>query len=131
MPQWNTVSEPGEQAYEVGHGKPPVETRWGPGQSGNPKGRPKGSSSTARKLARAKRSASVDALVAIAKRAHDPGAKADVLREAREAISLLLRYSDGEPGAANVPTDLEEHRASAAEDDVDTAPPVLGEEVAA
>lgn len=29
--------------YEVGHGRPPVATRFKPGQSGNPKGRPKAS----------------------------------------------------------------------------------------
>ena len=29
--------------YEVGYGKPPVETRFRKGQSGNPRGRPKGS----------------------------------------------------------------------------------------
>ena len=29
--------------YEVGYGKPPVNTRFKPGQSGNPKGRPRGS----------------------------------------------------------------------------------------
>jgi len=28
--------------YEVGKGQPPLETRWRPGQSGNPKGRRKG-----------------------------------------------------------------------------------------
>jgi hypothetical protein len=28
--------------YEVGKGRPPQRTRWKPGQSGNPKGRPKG-----------------------------------------------------------------------------------------
>lgn len=27
--------------YEVGHGRPPKDTRWKKGQSGNPKGRPK------------------------------------------------------------------------------------------
>lgn len=32
---------------EVGYGKPPVETRFKPGQSGNPGGRPKGVSLTA------------------------------------------------------------------------------------
>lgn len=29
--------------YEVGYGKPPKHSRFGPGKSGNPKGRPKGS----------------------------------------------------------------------------------------
>lgn len=29
--------------YEVGYGKPPTSTRFAPGRSGNPKGRPKGS----------------------------------------------------------------------------------------
>ena len=29
--------------YEVGYGRPPKHTRFKPGQSGNPKGRPKGS----------------------------------------------------------------------------------------
>ena len=29
--------------YEVGYGKPPKSSRWKKGQSGNPKGRPKGS----------------------------------------------------------------------------------------
>jgi hypothetical protein len=29
--------------YKVGKGRPPLATRWKPGQSGNPKGRPKGS----------------------------------------------------------------------------------------
>ena len=33
--------------YEVGYGKPPVNTRFKPGQSGNPKGRPRGSKSFA------------------------------------------------------------------------------------
>jgi hypothetical protein len=28
--------------YEVGKGRPPLSTRWKPGQSGNSKGRPKG-----------------------------------------------------------------------------------------
>jgi len=31
-----------ERDYEVGRGKPPLHSRFKPGQSGNPKGRPKG-----------------------------------------------------------------------------------------
>ena len=31
-----------EPTYEVGYGKPPQATRFQPGKSGNPKGRPKG-----------------------------------------------------------------------------------------
>ena len=33
----------GDRGYKVGYGKPPRHTRFKPGQSGNPKGRPKGS----------------------------------------------------------------------------------------
>jgi hypothetical protein len=33
---------PDRKTYAVGHGKPPEATRFKPGQSGNPKGRPKG-----------------------------------------------------------------------------------------
>ncbi len=37
--------------YEVGYGKTPKETRFKPGQSGNPRGRPKHSKNTATLLA--------------------------------------------------------------------------------
>ena len=33
---------PEKEPYEVGYGKPPKHTRFKPGQSGNPKGRPRG-----------------------------------------------------------------------------------------
>lgn len=36
---------PEESEYEVGYGKPPMGSRWKPGQSGNPKGRPRKSTS--------------------------------------------------------------------------------------
>ena len=32
--------------YEIGYGRPPKSTRFKPGQSGNPKGRKKGSKNT-------------------------------------------------------------------------------------
>lgn len=34
-------ADPPDQDYEVGYGKPPLQTRFQPGRSGNPKGRPK------------------------------------------------------------------------------------------
>ena len=33
---------PAASSYEVGYGKPPAKNRFKPGQSGNPKGRPRG-----------------------------------------------------------------------------------------
>lgn len=36
------MSDDGDDDYEVGYGKPPKHTRFKQGQSGNPKGRPKG-----------------------------------------------------------------------------------------
>jgi hypothetical protein len=35
-------AKPHGEGYEIGYGKPPRNTRFKPGQSGNPKGRPKG-----------------------------------------------------------------------------------------
>jgi len=37
-----TTSRP-TVSYQIGKGRPPKSTRWKPGQSGNPNGRPKGS----------------------------------------------------------------------------------------
>ena len=36
------MSDDDHDDYEVGYGKPPKDTQFKPGQSGNPKGRPKG-----------------------------------------------------------------------------------------
>ena len=35
-----------DMEYEIGHGKPPLHTRFKKGQSGNPRGRPQGSRNT-------------------------------------------------------------------------------------
>ncbi len=39
-----------EPDYDVGYAKPPVDTRFKPGQSGNPRGRPKGAKSKSNRL---------------------------------------------------------------------------------
>jgi uncharacterized protein DUF5681 len=39
----STEKDQNESVYEVGHGRPPAEYRFKKGQSGNPKGRPRGS----------------------------------------------------------------------------------------
>lgn len=41
------ASKSGRGQYEVGWGRPPAASRFQPGQSGNPKGRPKGSKNLA------------------------------------------------------------------------------------
>ena len=38
----DSAPAPAAPAYEVGYGRPPLATRFKPGQSGNPRGRPKG-----------------------------------------------------------------------------------------
>jgi len=47
------MSKPNKRNYEVGYGKPPIETRFREGQSGNPTGRPKGKLNLATVLAQA------------------------------------------------------------------------------
>jgi hypothetical protein len=42
-PKLNLPAEQKEPAYDVGYGKPPCDSRFKPGRSGNPKGRPRGS----------------------------------------------------------------------------------------
>src|SRR5690348_671708 len=48
-PQWRCrmAKDKDKRTYQVGFGKPPKKTRFVKGQSGNPKGRPKGAKSLA------------------------------------------------------------------------------------
>jgi hypothetical protein len=43
---------PGDETYEVGYGRPPEKTRFRPGRSGNPRGRPKKPKSVREKFER-------------------------------------------------------------------------------
>ena len=49
------MSKPPKDGYDVGYAKPPTHSRFQSGQSGNPKGRPKGSLNLATALNRALR----------------------------------------------------------------------------
>src|SRR5439155_19699892 len=44
---------PAASDYEIGYGRPPAATRFQPGQSGNPRGRPKGARSIGQMLQQA------------------------------------------------------------------------------
>ncbi len=48
-------SEPTAKSYDVGYGKPPIATRFQPGQSGNSNGRPRKNASTSAVLEHALR----------------------------------------------------------------------------
>jgi hypothetical protein len=48
MTERKRLRRPVNGDHEVGYGKPPVNTRFKPGQSGNPKGRPKGTNNLRR-----------------------------------------------------------------------------------
>lgn len=96
--------------YEVGYGKPPKKGQFKPGQSGNPKGRPKGSKSFARVLAdelseripvkEGGKTRRLTKMQAVAKQLvnqamnGDPRARAEVLRQIR-----LHLPDEGEVGA--------------------------------
>lgn len=46
-PGTSSPPEHSDDEYDVGYGKPPTHTRFRPGQSGNPRGRPRGSKNLA------------------------------------------------------------------------------------
>jgi hypothetical protein len=103
----------GGSDYEVGYAKPPLHTRFKPGQSGNPAGRPKGAGNLETALAAelrqlivvkeggvAKRMTKLDALV---KRWVEAALRGDV--RAMNALVALTR-AEPEPETAAPPSKL-------------------------
>jgi hypothetical protein len=92
-----------EPPYEIGYGKPPVSGRFAKGQSGNPKGRPKGSKNLATIVLQESRqpvrvngpggSRLVTKLEATVMQLGNKAAQGD-LRSQREFISLVRTSED-------------------------------------
>lgn len=83
--------------YEVGYGKPPVHTRFRPGQSGNPKGPKKGSRSLKTDLEDALRAPHT---ITVAGRKHKGTTQALAMR------TLAMRAASGDLRAQRLLTDL-------------------------
>ena len=96
-------------SYEIGYSKPPRASRFAPGKSGNPKGRPKGSKNLATVVLRESRqrvrvngpqgSRTVTKLEAAVMQIGNKAAQGE-LRAARELFNLVQR-SEVELGAAS------------------------------
>jgi hypothetical protein len=100
--------------YQVGYGRPPIHTRFKPGQSGNPAGRPKGAQNFATEIAAELKEAILVKEGGITKRVSKR--RAMIKRQAERALqgdtrafSCLVAMSPGENPAerAEVPSDLE------------------------
>jgi hypothetical protein len=95
-------------SYEIGYGKPPRASRFAPGKSGNPRGRPKGSKNLATVVLRESRqrvrvngpqgSRTVTKLEAAVMQIGNKAAQGE-LRAARELFNLVQR-SEVELGSA-------------------------------
>ena len=100
-----------ESAYAVGYGKPPRHSRFEPGQSGNPRGRPPGSKNLSSLLKKAldepvivvenNRRRRIAKREAIVKQFVNQSAKGDL--KATQLLLSILRdlESRAEPGAAD------------------------------
>jgi Family of unknown function (DUF5681) len=105
-----------EHSYEIGYGKPPQTSRFAKGQSGNPKGRPKGSKNLASVVLRESRqrvrvngpggSRTVTKLEAAIMQIGNKAAQGE-FRAARELFSLVQR-SEMEVSSEMVPDAFQE-----------------------
>jgi hypothetical protein len=86
---FHAIARPmGKRSYKIGHGKPPVKTRWKPGGSGNPKGRPRGARNRLSPLM-----LSLDQLVRIMR---SPSKRASAFARIA-AAKIVLALAQGEP----------------------------------
>jgi Family of unknown function (DUF5681) len=77
--------------YEVGYGRPPAATQFKKGQSGNPKGRPKGTLNFATVLARTLREQVV---------INEGGVRKTVTKLEAATKQLVNKAASGDPGAS-------------------------------
>ncbi len=105
------ASEAAPNDYEVGYGKPPKHTRFKPGQSGNPSGRPKGTKNLKTDLVEelgekimireGERSRNVSKQRALVKSMLNRGIKGDA-RATAISLSTMMRLLDTGEGAPEV-----------------------------
>lgn len=109
LPRLRKDSEPRER-YHIGYGKPPRQTQFRKGQSGNPKGRPKGSKNAAtilrelmdRKIpvrAGGGPARPIKVIEAILTRVTEAALRGDT----KAAAFLFQRYDTAQPGNAQEP----------------------------
>jgi hypothetical protein len=88
----------GADDYRVGYGRPPVRTRFKPGQSGNPRGRPSGAKSIMRLL--------LEALEERAAVVTEDGKRRKVAKHRLGVARLADRFAQGDPNATRIVLDL-------------------------
>jgi hypothetical protein len=101
-----------EDDYDVGYKRPPVESRFKPGRSGNPSGRPKGARSVPEEVRAALRQKipvtengrkrKISVLEATLRRLVEQAVSKGDLRAIRQVLSLADAYGM-EPGKATLP----------------------------